>query len=271
MIKAIFCDLDETLIDTNHQVLPQNKEAIKQAQAKGVKFIVCSGRGVQLCEDVLKQLDLLGKENEYLSAFNGGTIVDLGTNQELYFKGLSFEITKLLFEYGFDQGFCMMVFTSDNIYLYQPNDYEVQRKINQKAKFEIRNEKNMDDLKTSRICKIIYVHHDFAYLHSLEENLKQLTNNEVEISYSSGRYMEFNPHDITKGNAVKFMADYLNIDLLETMAIGDSENDMTMIQTAGIGVVVNNAEDKIKVLGDYVTKANFDEGAVKEAIEKFVL
>ena len=61
------------------------------------------------------------------------------------------------------------------------------------------------------------------------------------------------------------------VDIKDTIAIGDNENDITMIQQAGLGIAVKCAKDYIKELADDVTERDFYEGAVAEAIEKYIL
>ncbi|MEF9968059.1 MAG: HAD hydrolase family protein, partial [Longicatena sp.] len=66
------------------------------------------------------------------------------------------------------------------------------------------------------------------------------------------------------------LADYLGIDIKDTMAIGDNHNDAAMLREAGLSVAVANAVEDIKNICDYVTNANNNEGGVAEAIEKFI-
>ena len=73
----------------------------------------------------------------------------------------------------------------------------------------------------------------------------------------------------SKGTAVEFLANYCNVPLAKTVAIGDQLNDLPMIERAGLGVAVQNAEQKLKDRADYVCKFTNEEGAVGEIIEKF--
>ena len=83
--------------------------------------------------------------------------------------------------------------------------------------------------------------------------------------------MEFNNLGVNKGEALKWLCNYLNIDINETIAIGDSYNDESMLKIAGIGACVKSADDYIKKISKYVCQKDFFEGSVKEVIEKFVL
>ena len=94
---------------------------------------------------------------------------------------------------------------------------------------------------------------------------------EVQFTYSSNRYMEFNSIHTSKGLALKNLAKHLNITIDETMAIGDHLNDLSMLEVAGLSVAVNNAQDEVKRICDVTTSLNNCEGGVAQAIEKYVL
>ena len=69
---------------------------------------------------------------------------------------------------------------------------------------------------------------------------------------------------------LRFLAEMFEIPIEETMAVGDSQNDMDIMQAAGIGVAMENATDEVKAIADFVTKSNLEDG-VGYAIEKFIL
>ena len=73
----------------------------------------------------------------------------------------------------------------------------------------------------------------------------------------------------SKGEAVQYLANYLSLDRSEVMCIGDSENDLSMIEFAGIGVAMGNAIDKVKKASTFITESNTNSGVAK-AIMKFI-
>ena len=93
----------------------------------------------------------------------------------------------------------------------------------------------------------------------------------VNIFFSCYEFLEFVPVGISKGVEIRFLADYLNIPMENTIAVGDAENDIPMIETAGLGVVMKNATDDIKKYGDYITELDNNQGGVGEVIRKFML
>ena len=95
-------------------------------------------------------------------------------------------------------------------------------------------------------------------------------NPELEIVSSWDDKFEIMKKGSSKGEAVAQLAKYFNLKRDEIMCIGDSENDLSMIEYAGIGVAMGNAIDKVKKSAQYITASNTDSGVAK-AIEKFVL
>ena len=116
---------------------------------------------------------------------------------------------------------------------------------------------------------MIYVNTDFDYFKSIENEIKTSIDN-IDLSYSANRYMEFNPAGVNKGVGMSKLAEILNFDIKDTIAIGDNFNDLPMIQIAGLGVGVSNSIESMKPYFDYITKTNCDEGAVSEVIDKFI-
>ena len=241
-------DLDETLL-VNHHVPKENAEAIKKAQAKGLKFVPATGRAYNMIQEILQEIGTYQKEDQYSICFNGALIMENKDDKVLHFQGISFEQAKELFDLAKNYDVCVMIFTTNMCYLFNADPTEVERKTAQKAPFKIIDEFNMDFLKHEQIAKLLY----------------------VRPSYSSYRYLEFNAIGVSKGFALRWLSEYLGIDISETIAIGDNYNDVDMIKEAALGICVPCAEGDIKELSLYVTENDYDQGAVKEAIEKFVL
>lgn len=270
MYKMILSDLDETLL-VNHHVPKFNQEAVSCLREKGVKFVPATGRAFNMIGEILRELGTYQKEQEYSICFNGGLIVENKDDKILYFNGLSFEKTKILFEKALDYDVCVLIFTLDCCYIFRADPDEVERKTVQKASFQVIDEYNMDFLKDDKIAKILFERRDMDYLKSIEKDMQSIIEGEYAASYSSHRYLEFNPVGVSKGQALLWLSQYLGIDRSEVIAIGDNYNDVSMIEEAGLGVCVSSATLDIQELSDYVTELDFDQGAVKEVIEKFIM
>ena len=270
MYKLIACDLDETLLNTkNRKVSIKNVETIQKARQKGVKFVPATGRGYRSIQGTLEELGLINLPNEYVISFNGGAIVENQNNRLLHFDGITFELAEALFNRGLEYDVCIHVYTLDTVYVYNFTDNE-KAYLNGRMEVEEFFEKNIDFLKGQEIVKALYVNTDQDYLHKIAEDLKDITA-DVDVSYSSNRYIEFNHKGVSKGQGLLNLAERLGIKQEETIAIGDNFNDLSMIEAAGLGVGVANCNEGIKPHCDYITTATCDEDAVSEVIEKFVL
>lgn len=271
MYKMMFSDLDETLL-VNHHVPKYNIDAIKEARKQGLKFVPATGRAFNMIPEILTEIDALDKEGEYSICYNGALIVENKDARVLRFKNLSYEKTNHFYQLSKRFDVCVLIFTLDMCYILNPDPNEVERKTVQKAPFKVIYEDDISFLKDDHIAKILFERRDMDYLKNIEKEIaKDIEEQEVTASYSSDRYLEINTLGVDKGEALEWLASYLHIDIKDTIAIGDNYNDETMIQAAGLGVAVTCANDDIKEKADYVTKLDYDQGAVKEVIERFVL
>lgn len=267
MTTLFFSDLDETLL-VNHHIPQYNLEAIQLLNKTDTKFVICTGRSYPLVENVLKELGTYGKAGEYTICLNGGMIVENKNHRILYYQGLSFESAKTIVSLGEKENLCMMLFTMDHCFLMNPNPYEIERKQSQQAPFTILDNCDIDFLKDEPIAKVIYVDQDLDKLKKLAISLKL---DDVDFTSSSGRYLEMIPKGINKGTGIVWLANYLKVPMEATIGIGDSDNDLEMIETCHIGISTAGGCANLKAKASYITMVDYDHGAVKEAIETFIL
>jgi hypothetical protein len=269
MYKIIACDLDETLLNDDRQISKENKEAILKAKDLGVKFVVATGRGFHTVGETLKELELFDLENEYVISFNGGAITENKNNKLLHFEGISFELANNLFNRGLNYNVCIHIYTKDNVYIYnysqEEKDY-IAKRMNVTELLDT----HIDFLRNEEIVKVLYMNTDYSYLNKIEKELSDITQ-DVDVSYSSNRYIEFNHKGVNKGAGLISLANLLNVDMKDTIAIGDNFNDLSMIKVAGLGVGVLNSIEGIKKDCDYITNTTCNESAVAEVINKFIL
>jgi Cof subfamily protein (haloacid dehalogenase superfamily) len=269
--KLIASDMDETLLNDQHQICQRNIDLIKKAKAKGIKFVPATGRGFMSIQHDLQTLGLYDESEEYVISFNGGALSENKGNRLMRFEGLSFEKTKQIFEYGLNCDVCQHVYTKDKVYIFNLSESEAQRIKNQKLECEIMTENSIDFLKGEPISKILYQNTDVPYLMSLEPQMKDIWEGACAVSYSSNRYMEFNKIGVDKGCGLQHLCNLLNIDISEVIAVGDNYNDMPMLKVAGLSVAAQNAVDDVKRACDVTTNADNNEGVIAEVIERFIL
>jgi hypothetical protein len=269
MYKLIACDLDETLLSLDNTVSQKNVEAIQRADELGVKFVLATGRGYATVQETLKEIGLHNKANEYVISFNGGAVTENKDNEILQLEGISFEFASEMYQRGLDYDVCIHVYTQEDVYVYNLVEEEREHLKTKMDVIEI-DDKNIDFLKDEQIIKILYMNTDRTYLEEIEKDVKHLTK-DSDVSYSSNRYIEFNQKGVNKGAGITFLANHLDIDISQTIAIGDNFNDLPMLETAGLAVGVQNMVPDLKEKMDYIAQATHEEDAIHEVIEKFIL
>jgi Cof subfamily protein (haloacid dehalogenase superfamily) len=270
MYKLVVCDLDETLISHDRTISQENIDAIKAASAAGVKFVPATGRGYNSVHDTLKVLGLDQKEGQYTISYNGGAITENCDEKLLYFQGITFEEAQALYRRGLQyEHICIHIYTPDQVWV--RNFYPEERAYlaERQPCTEIYGD-DIDFLKDKEIVKAIYMNEDYAYLKRIEGEIEDITG-KMDVSFSSNRYMEFNRQGVSKGSGLERLCRLLQIDLKDTIAIGDNFNDLSMIQKAGLGIGTANTIPAMKGMCDALTQNGCDHSAVAEVIHNYIL
>ena len=268
--KIIFSDLDKTLLINNH--IPDfNLEAIKKARELGVKFVISTGRDLSVVTSLLKELDTLNMENEYTVCCSGSKIYENKDNKLIYIKYLDDNIVSEIFEFGKNYPDMFIIFdTLEGVYIYNEEKIDIK---NDFGTYKYKKLEKLEDKKDLKIIRIVFSCKNGVYLNKILNEIKnkKLFDNKVDYFLTQNQFLEFNVLGVNKGEALKWLCNYLKIDISESIAIGDSFNDESMIKIAGLGACVKSADDYIKKISKYVCEKDYFEGSVKEVIEKFVL
>ena len=268
--KIIACDMDETLLSSDASICRRNIEAIANAKAQGVKFVPCTGRGFRSVEGVLKTLNLFDEANQYIIGFNGASITENKGHRSLFWDPIPFDLADRIYRKSASYGLCMHIYTRDTVYIsgITPDEEDFLRG---RMAYVPTAEKTLDFLRgKEEVCKLIIMHTDYSRLQEIHAEMMPLLD-DITVSFSSNRYIEFMHKGVTKGVALLKLAAMLGVEPEETMAIGDNINDIEMLQAAGLSVGVRNLNPLIRQYCNVVTNATNNDGAVGEAIETFVL
>lgn len=268
MYKIIFCDLDGTLLDNNRKVSEINKNAIKKAIDIGCKFVICSGRSNMSIDHFNKffGFDLI---KNYAVAFNGAYIYETDTGKKLAEHLVpslaAIDAINMCRKFNVD----IMVYQNETLNFDTPSD-----RIDVYAKRNMVNTNVVSDLTIiagNPVSKVIIIG-DNSELKKVENEVMSTNlKNNMTTFFSADTLYEFNPLGIDKGTGLKELSKILNINIEETIAIGDNFNDLSMIKCAGLGVCTANGEIGVKSYADYITNADNNNGAVAEVINNFVL
>lgn len=272
--KLVCIDMDGTLLKGDHTVSDRNKKALKRAVEKGVKVAISTGR---VFPSARIYGNILGI-NAPLICSNGSYIKDKD-NGEVIFKSVLdkktyFEICDIIEKYNF---LAYVDSTEGLISDTEIPEDDSHRLMNTWVKEEDRikffkyNSLREAYLEQGdKILKFIIIKKENGFnIEDAKEEFEALEG--VDLVYASwGGCIEIMKKGTSKGSAVKALANRFNIPLDKVMCIGDSGNDISMLEVSGLSVVMGNAPEFIKAYGEYITDTNERDGVAK-AIEKFIL
>lgn len=269
----IVCDLDETLMNDDGTLSAKNAEAIQAATAKGVYFVPNSGRSYTSFQNDLEAMHLRDQPKQYSISYNGGLISENKGNRPIAINAMPFEVAKAVFEAGANNKLAAThVYTQDKLYIYHPIEIDTKYLNNRGAEFTEMKTADFDQFKDMNVMKVIMA------LPTIEERkeMRRVVESQVDpkklaVTFSSGRYVEFNPAGIDKGSASIQLGKLLGIKPEEIIAAGDNSNDLPMLKVVGLPVSVANGIDVVKENAKYVTEADNNHDALAEVINKFIL
>ncbi|KAF1305150.1 sugar-phosphatase [Enterococcus saccharolyticus] len=267
-IKLIAIDIDGTLLNSQHQLTPEVHTALKQAEAQGVKIVLCTGRPITGVQPLLAELDLF-KEGDFAITYNGSLVQHTDNNEIVSKFGLTHDDYLEIELLARKLGVHLHTETEDTMYTsnrdISPYTIHEAYLVNMPLKYRTPEEMT-DDLSIIKMMMI----DEPTFLDEIIPLIPESFLEKYTVVKSAPYFLEILNKNVHKGAAVERLADYLGIDQSEVMALGDNENDLTMIQYAGLGVAMANATENVLNAADVITTSN-DEHGVAEAIKKYVL
>jgi len=264
-LELIALDIDGTLTNSRKVVTPRTQNALMEAQKNGTRLMLASARpapGLFAMRDIL-QLQSFGG---VLMSYNGGRIVDAETNRTLIQLGMDMEMAKALLRKLKNLPVTPIIDDGKVFYVTDPKGYKVE--------YECWNNRmecvTVEDLAESLNFQPVKILMSVLpeKLLEVQPQIAALLPEELSVVRTAPFYLEIVPKAVNKGQGLADVCRVLNIDLKNTAAFGDAENDIPMIRTAGMGVAMGNAEQAVKEAADYITLSN-DEDGIAEALAKF--
>lgn len=262
MYKLVAIDCDGTLLTDNKELTAITIETIKKASNK-VKIVITTARAFYRVEEYLKKMDLL-KDEQFTICFNGGSIIENQSKQEIKSCTFNAEDVKELIELSKDFKTQILLYGFDSLIV---ENIPEKLRNNKKTNFKTM---KLEELEADQysIYKIVFLN-DPKKITEMRKIMPEEIKSKYEVTSSVPEYIEFVPKGITKDKALEILCNKLNIERHEVIAIGDAENDINMLKFAGTGIAMGNAEDFIKNIADDVTDSNNNNGVAK-AIKKYI-
>lgn len=276
-IKLVALDLDGTLFDNSSRISKRNLTTIRSITDKGIHVVISTGRPFEgIPFDQIK-----GTGINYAITANGSGIYEISTGKCLYENAMDEELVTPILNFLLTRDIHMDAFIGGKGYT-PVQCVETAQKLTVPSSIKnyiITTRTRLDNilqfihenqLKVQKMTLNFYPAADGTLID--RETVRKFLVSNPSITTVCGGYnnLEFTRADANKGVGLRKLAEILGVNPDATMAIGDTENDLAIIEAAGIGVAMGNATDAVKARADYVTTTNTKDG-VAAAIEHFIL
>lgn len=263
-IKLIALDIDGTLLNPQHELAPANEAAVRAAQAQGLHIVLATGKQYPLFAHLVQHLNLTSPQ---ISA-HGAMITDPRTRATLAHIGLPFDLAAQAIAIGEQLGITMVVCRDGENFVRAMNkDTEYMLTYGEPVPAILPDLRETLDPAPTHLMAIAY--QDDILFDRAERELKAALGTQLTISRSSPYFLEILHPAASKGNALTQVCEMLEVPLAETMAVGDSFNDISMFRVAGLAVAMGHAPAAVKAAAHEVTATNAEDG-VARAIEKII-
>lgn len=258
-------DMDDTLLTDDHKISPKNKEMLFKAQDLGVYVVLASGRPTSAMTSFAKELKL-AENNSYMLSFNGAVITDLKADEVIFEQSLTPKQIHDLHDYSLKSNTHIITYIDNQIVSETHSEFiEIEKSITGMKHNKVANFK---EAITKNAVKCILLEEP-SYLKEVEIDLKAAMP-DLSVSMSKPFFLEVAPNGIDKASSLKILAQKLNIQASEIIAVGNAGNDLSMIEYAGLGVWVDNVNPELREFGDVIVASNNDHG-VAEVVQRFIL
>lgn len=275
MMKMIVSDLDGTFLNSNHEIIEENVEALKMAQDQGIEIVIASGRNYG---NVMALFQRAGLRPHVIS--NHGAFVYTKQGHLLKSVGLDKEHVKNALEWLEERDYFYTLCTDQSVYMSAnshailTSDYEnatnyVRKVTAETLKEEIDLFLTLDSgVFIEGFDEIVDQDLIFGNISAITIDSDKLSEGREYFSAYDGMHMTIAGNNIfemthplvSKGNGLEILAAHMGISLEHVMAIGDNYNDISMLKKVGASVAVANAEEDVKKICKYQSLSNDDKG-----------
>lgn len=271
-IELIALDLDGTLLADNGGISGESIRILKEFARRDVTIALSSGR---MTDCVLPVADILGIDCP-LVIYNGAMVKARKSegSKIIYHNPLPPGHADMILDYCIENRFHLNYYLNDILYAQKDKALEKYALIYSRqtgAKFHFL--ENMKKLRGSSPTKLILITdvynedksrtRDFQHEHFLKT-----LHGKINLFKTNPEYLEFLNKDVDKGIGLEKLAEFYGIKREKIIAFGDGENDIKMLEYAGIGVALSNAEEKVKRAADYVTEGDNNSAGVAEFLSE---
>jgi Cof subfamily protein (haloacid dehalogenase superfamily) len=241
---------------------PRTREAIAAVRAAGIHFIIVTGRMFQSVRRYARQAGI----DDPVVCYQGAVVAEPVSGRWLRHEPIPLELARETIAALNEEGFGPNCYVDDELYV-----AEITPQAEQYAGFQDLVLHPVGDLLTwleEPPTKLVVID-DPQVLQDLKERMIARFDGRLYISTSLPYFLEFASPEVTKASGLAFVAEHLGFSREGTVAFGDGENDLELVDWAGFGVAVANAHDLVKQRADFVCPSVNEEG-VAQVLEAYL-
>ena len=268
--KLIAFDLDGTLLNSKGKILESSKKAIKAAEKQGIKIVLVTGRHHVAARPYHWELGL----DTPAICCNGAYIMDFKQPEPVYSNPLSKEQARRIIRIARERDLHILMYVEDAM-TYETLNPHMQRLSNwakEQPTIVRPNIKQIDDAmnimeSSHSIHKFVLSHTDQKHFQKAYQDIQGMMDVNCERSWIDR--MDIANSGNTKGSTLLRLASQWGINQEEIIAVGDNDNDISMVRLAGLGVAMGNCSEELMPVADLTVGSN-DENSIAELIEQYV-
>ncbi|MGD9909285.1 MAG: HAD family hydrolase [Candidatus Izemoplasmatales bacterium] len=267
MMKCIATDLDGTLLTSSGNFSKKTIASFQYLKEQGYTIVVASGRTDYELIDMLSPLQLEDYDLAYIISYNGVKTTHLKSKKVLHEVFLSIEDSREIIKMLNEADLKIHAFSKDTVYRSKDLIFQLHQTENSPLKMK---DINMHHWKVNHPLYKILVYEDENRLNEFKRHFQQNKMMPFNLFKSHPRLLEFVALNGTKGDALSRLCNDLGIQPKDVIAFGDEENDISMLEFAGLGVAMGNAKSSVKEAANMVTLSNDFDG-VSEVLSYYLI
>lgn len=264
--KVLILDIDGTLTNSRKEITPRTLEALLDIQKCGHTVVIASGRpthGVKWISDSLQ----LNKFGGYVLCFNGARIMNVKTGEIVHQQIFPRECIAPLWKYAKEHDMGMVTYEEDTVIAGTRIDEHMRFEAGLNH-MELKQVENFASYVDFDVNKCLFTA-DVDVASKLEQEMASKYEGSLSIYRSEPFFIEAMPPGVDKAASLQHLFARLGVDRADTVACGDGFNDISMLQYAGVGAAMANAQEAVKEAADMVTRYTNDEDGLLEVVEKY--
>ncbi len=265
--KLIVIDLDGTLLSHFKRIPLRNKNAVIQAQKEGHIVMIATGRPLETSIEYAREIEI-DKYSGLVASYNGSVLTDIKNGEELVNIKFELDLLRRIISFIDELEVDYSVMRNNVLYTNEHSKFLVRLYRMLAGQSVVKNRQFSDRIDFT--ANKVLLNDTKKHLRVTKKLLEEKFGDDINISFSSPVSLEVTPIGASKGDVLINVAKEYGIDIKDTIAIGNTGNDESMIKVAGTGVAMKNGSKSLKSIADVITGKNYQSG-VGEFIEKYVL